>query len=99
GAALFFVALPIDGVPNLNLPLKFYGALLWIAVVSAAGFGIWFHLLSREKVSTLNIWKFLIPLAGATLSWILIPGESPDLPTLAGMGLIIAGIIHSQRGK
>ncbi len=97
GAALFLIALPVDGAPDLNLPIEFYGALLWLALVSAAGFGIWFHLLSREKVSTLNIWKFLIPLAGATLSWILIPGEHPDLPTLAGMGLIIAGIVHSQR--
>lgn len=97
GLVLFLIALPIDGVPDLNLPLRFYGSLSWIAIVSAAAFALWFHLLSREKVSTLNIWKFLIPLAGATLSWILIPGESPDLATLAGMGLIILGIIHSQR--
>ena len=97
GAVLFLIALPIDGTPNLNLPARFYGALLWIAFVSAAGFGIWFHLLSRVKVSQLNIWKFLIPLAGATLSWLLIPNESPDLPTLAGMVLIVMGIIHSQR--
>ena len=96
GAVLFFVALPINGIPSMDLPIRFYGALLWLAFVSAAGFGIWFHLLSREKVSTLNIWKFIIPLAGATLSWILIPGESPDLLTLTGMGLIIAGIVHSQ---
>ncbi len=97
GAVLFLIALPVDGTPNLNLPARFYGALSWIALVSAVGFGIWFHLLSRVKVSRLNMWKFLIPLAGATLSWILIPSESPDLPTLAGMSLIIMGIIHSQR--
>ncbi|QHI68567.1 DMT family transporter [Tichowtungia aerotolerans] len=97
GAVLLIWALPFEGVPNLILPIRFYGALLWLAFVSAAGFGIWFHLLSREKVSKLNIWKFLVPLAGATLSWILIPGEHPDLPTLAGMVLIIFGIIHSQR--
>ncbi len=99
GAVLLLLALPVDGLPNLTLPLHFYGSLLWLAFVSAAGFGIWFHLLSREKVSKLNIWKFLIPLAGATFSWILIPGESPDLPTLAGMALIILAILHSQRGK
>lgn len=97
GAVLFLIALPIDGVPNMNLPMRFYGSLFWLAIVSAVGFAIWFHLLSRVKVSQLNIWKFLIPLAGATLSWILIPGEHPDLPTLIGMVLIIIGIIHSQR--
>ena len=97
GSMLLACALPIEGVPALNLPFRFYGSLLWLAIVSAIAFGLWFHLLSREKVSKLNIWKFLIPLGGATLSWILIPGESPDLPTLAGMVLIILGIIHSQR--
>jgi drug/metabolite transporter (DMT)-like permease len=97
GAALTLCALPIEGMPNLALPLEFYGALLWLALVSAAAFTLWFHLLSREKVSTLNIWKFIIPLVGATLSWILIPEESPDLPTLSGMLLIVIGICHSQR--
>lgn len=100
GTVLLLLALPIDGIPSLNLPVRFYGSLLWLAFVSAAGFGIWFHLLNKGiKVSKLNIWKFLVPLTGATISWILIPEESPDRWTLAGMALIIAGIIHSQRKK
>lgn len=99
GAILFLCALPIEGIPALNLPFRFYGSLVWLALVSAVAFGLWFHLLSRVKVSQLNIWKFLIPLAGATLSWILIPGEHPDLPSLIGMLFIIAGIVHSQRKK
>ncbi len=97
GAVLLSLALLIDGVPDLHQPPQFYGALLWLSFISAAGFGLWFHLLSRVKVSKLNIWKFLIPLAGATLSWIFIPGESPDPLTLIGMVLIISGIVHSQR--
>jgi drug/metabolite transporter (DMT)-like permease len=97
GAILLLCAIPTEGLPSLTLPMRFYGSMLWLAIVSAAGFGIWFHLLSRVKVSQLNIWKFLIPLGGATLSWILIPGEHPDLPTLSGMTLIILSIVHSQR--
>jgi drug/metabolite transporter (DMT)-like permease len=98
GSALLAMALPLEGIPNLALPASFYGALLWLAFVSAAAFGLWFHLLNKgAKVSQLNIWKFLIPLTGATLSWIFIPGEHPDLMTLIGMGFIIIGIIHSQR--
>lgn len=99
GAVLLLAAVPFEGLPDLHQPPRFWGSLLWLAVVSAAGFGIWFHLLSRVKVSQLNIWKFLIPLCGAALSWLLIPGETPDLPTLAGMILIIAGIILSQRNR
>lgn len=97
GTVLMLLALIFEGFPSLNQPLWFYGSLLWLSFISAAAFGIWFHLLSRVKVSKLNIWKFLIPLVGAVLSWLLIPGEHPDLPTLGGMALIIIGIIHSQR--
>lgn len=97
GAVLLICAFCFEGVPNLNLPFRFYGSLLWLSFISAAAFGIWFHLLSRVKVSQLNIWKFLIPLVGAVLSWLFIPGEHPDWTTLGGMGLIIMGIIHSQR--
>jgi drug/metabolite transporter (DMT)-like permease len=97
GAVLMLCALFFEGIPSLHQPPRFYGALIWLAFVSAAAFGIWFHLLSRVKVSQLNIWKFLIPPVGAILSWVLIPGEHPDLLTLGGMVLIVLGIIHSQR--
>jgi drug/metabolite transporter (DMT)-like permease len=97
GAVLLLCALAVEGTPDLALPVRFYGSLLWLSFVSAAAFGIWFHLLSRVKVSQLNIWKFLIPLAGAFISWLFIPGEHPDLPTLSGMVLIVLGIIHGQR--
>lgn len=96
GFALALIALVFEGVPQIVFPAPFYAQLMWLSIISAAGFGIWFHLLSRVKVSKLNIWKFLIPLAGAALSWIMLPDESPTLPSLAGMALIIAGIFIGQ---
>jgi drug/metabolite transporter (DMT)-like permease len=97
GPVLLLIALPFEGIPNMALPPAFYGQLLWLAIISAAAFAIWFHLLSKIKVSKLNLWKFLIPLSGAALSWIILPNESPSLPSLAGMGLIVAGIVIGQR--
>ncbi len=98
GPVLLLIALPFEGLPNLALPPVFYGQLLWLATISAAAFAIWFHLLSKIKVSKLNLWKFLIPLSGAALSWILLPNESPTLPILVGMLLIVIGIVVGQRG-
>jgi drug/metabolite transporter (DMT)-like permease len=97
GAVLLAMALPLEGLPDFQQPPRFYGTLGWLAFVSAAGFAIWFHLLARVKVSRLNVWKFLIPLSGATLSWTFIPGESPDAGSLAGMLLIAAGIFTALR--
>ncbi len=97
GVVLLLIALPFEGLPDLDRPGIFYGALLWLAVISSTAFAIWFHLLSKIKVSKLNLWKFLIPLCGAALSWILLPDESPTLPSLAGMAFIVTGIIIGQR--
>lgn len=99
GVALFVIALLFEGVPRFAFPPRFYALLLWLSIISSAGFGIWFYLLSRVKVSKLNLWKFLIPLTGATLSWILLPDESPTVISLTGMLLIISGVLIGQTGK
>jgi drug/metabolite transporter (DMT)-like permease len=96
GVVLLLIALPFEGLPQLKLPTVFYGQLLWLATISAVAFAIWFHLLSKIKVSRLNLWKFLIPLSGAALSWAFLPDESPTLSSLAGMALIVIGIVVGQ---
>ena len=99
GPILLLIALPFEGIPMLALPPVFYGQLLWLATISAVAFAIWFHLLSKIKVSKLNLWKFIIPLSGAMLSWLILPDESPTLPSLVGMTLIVGGIIVGQRAE
>lgn len=97
GVVLLLIAFPFEGAANLTQPASYYGSLLWLAIISSTAFAIWFFLLSKIKVSRLNLWKFLIPLCGAALSWMVIPDESPTLPSLAGMALIITGIFVGQR--
>ena len=99
GTMLLLMALPFEGLPTLNLPVAYYGNLLWLSTISATAFGIWFFLLNRIKVSRLNLWKFLIPLCGSVLAWLFIPGESPTWPSLVGMFLIVVGIIIGQTEK
>jgi drug/metabolite transporter (DMT)-like permease len=98
GVVLLMLAWPFEGPPRLVLPVAFYGQLLWLAIISAAAFAIWFHLLSQVRVSRLNIWKFLIPLGGAVLSWLLVPGERPNVGSVSGMLLIVAGVVAGQTG-
>ena len=95
GIALLMIAVLAKERPVFALPLKYYGLLFWLATISSVAFAIWFHLLSKVKVSRLNLWKFLIPLSGAALSWLLMPDESPTLPALGGMALIVCGIVIS----
>ncbi len=79
----------------VHYPFQYYCALGWLSFLSAAAFSIWFMLLKRDGVlvSELNVWKFLIPLSGACLSWMLLDNESPDLGTLAGMFSIALALL------
>lgn len=93
GLFLFLVSIPIEGFQlNQKFPTEFYLSLGWLSFLSAAAFSIWFVLLKRPgvKISYLNSWKFIIPVFGATLSWILLPDETPDGYAIIGM-IVVAG--------
>ena len=96
GLALFLASIPIEGWQlKTNFPTEFYLSLSWLSFLSAAAFSIWFVLLKRPgvKISYLNSWKFIIPVFGATLSWILLPGESPDAYAIAGMVVVASSLL------
>jgi drug/metabolite transporter (DMT)-like permease len=101
GLILFLISIPVEGVHRGSCPAAYYGSLLWLSFLSAAAFSIWFKLLKREGVivSDLNIWKFLIPVSGACLSWILIPGESPEFSAVTGMFCIALALLILNVGK
>lgn len=90
GIGLFIISLPIEGIPNQSFPPEYFVALAWLSFLSAAAISIWNTLLRRPKikVSELNVWKFLIPVSGAILSWIILPNESPDIVSVSGMVII-----------
>ena len=97
GVVLLVVGLTVEGIPDRFPPGEFFAALLWLAAVSAAAFSIWFALLKHVKVSRLNMWKFVIPVFGAILSWALLPEESPDAASVVGMICVATAVVLSQR--
>jgi drug/metabolite transporter (DMT)-like permease len=96
GLLLSIVSIPVEGINTGPFPAKYYIALAWLSFLSAAAISIWFVLLRRPgvKVSVLNVWKFLIPVSGAVLSWLILENEHPDLPSIIGM-IGIAGSLLS----
>jgi drug/metabolite transporter (DMT)-like permease len=95
GVFLYLVSIPIEGAPAGPLPAEYWIVLGWLCFMGAAAFSIWYKLLQRPgvKVSELNLWKFIIPVAGAILSWLLVEGEKPDWLTISGMVIITASLI------
>ncbi|MFV0589868.1 MAG: DMT family transporter [Draconibacterium sp.] len=95
GIVLFAISVPAEGIHLGPFPPKYWYALAWLSFLSAAAFTIWNSLLKRPdvKVSILNVWKFLIPVSGATLSWVIMKNEKPDAVSLTGMGFIALSLL------
>lgn len=100
GLLLFILSIPLEGLPDIvNVPISFYFILGWLSFISAAAFSIWFYLLQYDniKVSELNFWKFLIPVFGASLSWVFLADESPNISTLSGMAFVAFAVWRFNR--
>jgi drug/metabolite transporter (DMT)-like permease len=101
GMVLLLLSLPFEGLHFRVNAYPYYLSLAWLSAMSATAFSIWFILLRRPgiKVSVLNIWKFLIPVFGAMLSWIILPGEKPEVIAVTGMILIALSLIVLNAGR
>lgn len=106
GIMLSIVSVPLEGIHLGPFPPKYWYSLAWLSLLSAAAITIWYSLLKRPgvKVSILNFWKFLIPVSGAALSWLIIADEKPDVVSIIGMAVIAGSLLalnlanrHEQR--
>lgn len=95
GLALFLFSIPLEGLHFEPKPMVYYYSLGWLSILSAVAISIWITLLKRPEiiVSDLNLWKFLIPLFGAVLSWILLASEQPESLSIAGMIIIAISLV------
>ena len=95
GIIIFLLSLLVETAPAVPKPGEYWIDLIWLSFMSAFAFSLWYKLLQRPnvKVSELNLWKFIIPVVGAVLSWLLVPGEKPEWLTITGMVIITASLI------
>ena len=98
GVILYIISFFTEEWQIKSYTTEFYIALLWLAFIPAAGFTIWFGLLKNPqiKVSDLNIWKFITPVTGVVLSWLLLPDEVPDVYSVIGVLIIAFSLITLQ---
>lgn len=85
------------GIPTLldggltPTPL-FWVLFVYSAFLSAAAFSIWYLLLKHNKAGEVTIYRFVIPISGATLSAILLPDEQLTISIVVALILVAAGI-------
>lgn len=101
GLVLFLFSIPVEGLDLSVKPLPYYLSLSWLSILSAVAISIWVILLKKPGVvvSDLNMWKFLIPVSGAALAWIILPAESPDWLSVIGMIVTAIALIIIARSS
>jgi len=94
GLIIYLLSIPVESHHD-QFPLEYWLILLWLSFMSAFAFSLWYKLLQRPgvKVSELNLWKFILPVVGAILSWLLVPDEKPEWLTITGMIIITVTLI------
>lgn len=95
GVILILISIPLEGLKFGIKPLEYYASLIWLSFLSAVAISIWFSLLKRPvvKVSDLNFWKFIIPVFGVILSWLILPDEKPGIVPLTGMFIVSFSLV------
>ncbi len=95
GTGIFILSCFVEDATFVVRDIEFYLALFYLAAMAALAFSVWFIVLKRPgiQVSEINIWKFLIPVFGAVLSWTMLKNEHPDLYSLLGMILIAVALV------
>lgn len=99
GVMLYIFALFVENTtPFSEFDAVFWWLLLVLAIISSLGFSIWFYLLKVPvlRVSEVNIWKFIIPVFGAILSWLIFPDDKPNLISIIGIISITLAILILQ---
>lgn len=95
GLALYLFSFILETGHFKLQPIEFYYALLWLGIIAAGGFSLWFIVLNMPgiKVSEISIWKFILPVLGAILAWIILPDEHPEWVVIVGMILVSLSLV------
>ncbi|MDR3542491.1 MAG: DMT family transporter [Desulfosporosinus sp.] len=102
--SLLLIAVGLPGLKPHALVFtnKAFYLLLYSAFLSATAFSLWNAILKHNKAGKITVYQFMIPVAGAILSALFIPGERFSLNMLMALVLVALGVIvvnYQTRGQ
>lgn len=97
---LFFVGIAMGGKASelVFTPMSVI-LLLYLALLSAVAFGLWYYILQFRKVGEIALFKFIVPITGTILTAIFVPNEPLLLIHVIGLIFVSIGIIIVNSGK
>jgi len=70
---------------------------LYLSFLSAAAFSLWYVLVKYNQLTSMAVYRFLIPVSGTFLSAAILPGESLNWVALVSLALVSLGMVLTTR--
>lgn len=93
GGALLLVIALLQGASFPRSSIAGYALLLYMALLSSVAFSLWTSLLKYNKVSSITIFFFLIPIVGTLLSALVLAESVFRMEYLIALPLVVLGIL------
>lgn len=100
GIIMLMVGMPFMQEDALTFTPYGWGLLIYLALVSAIAFALWVSILKYNKAGEISIYKFAIPISGAILSAMFVPGERLTWLIIGALLLVTVGFVAvNYKGK
>ena len=96
GVMLLAVSVPVTGLAPFPMDGTTFLYLFYLALLSAAGFGLWNTIMKYNEVGRVSMYLFLIPVFGVILSSLIL-GEQLSGWIAVSLSLVVSGIIIVNR--
>lgn len=99
--ATILLCIGIIGAGGFNLRFNLVSILIlvYLGMVSAIAFIVWYRLISKYHPSSITVFVFLIPIFGSIISSIMFKSESITINTLISLVMLTVGIIFVNYNK
>jgi drug/metabolite transporter (DMT)-like permease len=94
---LFLLALLFDPPTILTFSGPSLVLLLYLSFLSATAFSLWYLLIQFNRLSSMAVYRFLIPVCAVLLSVALVDNEHLHWPALAALILVCLGMVLTAR--
>ncbi|WP_054693599.1 DMT family transporter [Desulfosarcina cetonica] len=94
---LFLLALFFDTPTVLNFSPASIGLMAYLSFLSATAFSLWYVLVLHNRLSSIAVYRFLIPVCAVLLSVLLIAGEHLQWTAVVALLMVCMGMVLTSR--
>jgi drug/metabolite transporter (DMT)-like permease len=94
---LLLIALAVEDPAVIHFSGSTLLLLGYLSFLSAFAFSLWYVLVKYNRLTSMAMYRFLMPVCGTFLSAALLKGESLDWPAIASLTLVSVGMVLTSR--